>query len=227
MAAIEALEATGRIGRDEAARTRLVLVAASLGTVFEWYDFFLYGSLAVFFSALFFPPGNESAAFLASLATFGAGFAVRPFGALVFGALGDRIGRKRSFLVTMVIMGFSTVIVGMLPTYAQVGVWAPVFLVFMRLTQGLAVGGEYGGAATYVAEHAPPARRGYATSWMQTTATVGFLLSLLVILACRLGLGDDAFRSWGWRIPFVTSVLLLAVSVYTRLKLEESPIFER
>jgi MFS family permease len=198
-----------------------------LGTVFEWYDFYLYGSLAVFFSILFFPPGNDAAAFLASLATFGAGFAVRPLGALVFGALGDRIGRKRSFLITMVIMGLSTVAVGLLPTYAQVGVWAPIVLVSMRLAQGLAVGGEYGGAATYVAEHAPPGRRGYATSWLQTTATVGFLLSLLVILGCRAAVGDEAFKAWGWRIPFLTSIVLLAVSVFIRLKLEESPIFER
>ena len=214
-------------GLDAAARQRLIVFAASLGTVFEWYDFFLYGSLAVFFSSLFFPPGNETAALLASLATFGAGFAVRPFGGLVFGALGDRIGRKRSFLVTMVIMGLSTVLVGLLPTYAQVGVWAPVLLLLLRLLQGLAVGGEYGGAVTYVAEHAPPAHRGYATSWLQTTATVGFMLSLVVILACRLAQGDEAFKAWGWRMPFLTSLLLLIVSVYIRLKLEESPIFEK
>jgi len=227
MAAIEAIEASRRIGTDEAARTRLVLVAASLGTVFEWYDFFLYGSLAVFFGALFFPPGNETAAFLASLATFGAGFAVRPFGALVFGGLGDRIGRKRCFMITMVMMGLSTLLVGLLPTYAQVGVWAPVLLVFLRLTQGLAVGGEYGSAATYVAEHARPLHRGYYTSWLQTTSTIGLLLSLLVILACRLTLGDEAFKAWGWRIPFLTSILLLAVSVYIRLKLEESPVYQQ
>jgi MFS family permease len=227
MAAIEALEASGSILTDEAARTRLVLVASSLGTVFEWYDFFLYGSLAVFFGALFFPPGNETAAFLASLATFGAGFAVRPFGALVFGGLADRIGRKRCFMITMVMMGLSTLFVGMLPTYAQVGVWAPVLLVFLRLTQGLAVGGEYGSAATYVAEHARPAHRGYYTSWLQTTSTIGLLLSLLVILVCRSALGDEAFKSWGWRIPFLTSILLLAVSVYIRLKLEESPVFQK
>jgi MFS family permease len=213
--------------QDTASKMRLVVVAASLGTVFEWYDFFLYGSLAVFFSALFYPPGNETAAFLASLATFGAGFAVRPLGALVFGALGDLIGRKRTFLVTMVIMGLSTVSVGLLPTYAHVGVWAPVLLVIMRLAQGLAVGGEYGGAATYVAEHAPAGQRGYATSWLQTAATAAFLLSLLVVLACRVGVGDDAFRTWGWRIPFLTSVVLLAVSFYVRLKLEESPVFEQ
>jgi MFS family permease len=227
MAAIEALEASGRIGTDEAARTRLVLVAASLGTVFEWYDFFLYASLAVFFGTLFFPPGNETAAFLASLATFGAGFAVRPFGALIFGGLGDRIGRKRCFMITMVMMGLSTLLVGLLPTYARVGVWAPVLLVSLRLIQGLAVGGEYGSAATYVAEHSLPTHRGYYTSWLQTTSTIGLLLSLLVILACRLTLGDEAFKAWGWRIPFLTSVLLLGVSIYIRLKLEESPVFQR
>src|SRR5271170_197092 len=198
-----------RAAPGEAAKPRLVVVAASLGTIFEWYDFFLYGSLAVFFGTLFFPPGNETAAFLASLATFGAGFAVRPFGALVFGAMCDRIGRKRTFMITIMVMGLSTVAVGILPTYAQVGVWAPVLLVLMRLTQGLAVGGEYGGAATYVAEHAPHARRGYDTSWIQATATIGFLLSLLVILACRVSLGDAAFKSWGWRIPFLTSIVLL------------------
>jgi MFS family permease len=215
------------MGLDAADTRRLVVIAASLGTVFEWYDFFLYGSLAVFFGGLFFPPGNETAGFLASLATFGAGFAVRPFGAIVFGALGDRIGRKRCFMITMVMMGISTVAVGVLPTYAQVGAWAPVLLVSLRLTQGLAVGGEYGSAATYVAEHAPVDRRGYYTSWLQTTSTVGLLLSLLVILSCRLSLGDDAFKSWGWRIPFLTSIVLLAVSVYIRLKLEESPIFQQ
>jgi MFS family permease len=221
------IEAALRTHPDEAAKTRLVVVAASLGTVFEWYDFFLYGSLAVFFSSLFFPPGNDTAAFLASLATFGAGFAVRPFGALVFGAMCDRIGRKRTFMITIVVMGLSTVIVGLLPTYAQVGVWSPILLVLMRLTQGLAVGGEYGGAATYVAEHAPHARRGYDTSWIQATSTIGFLLSLLVILTCRVSLGDSEFKAWGWRIPFLTSILLIAVSVYIRLKLEESPIFKR
>jgi MFS family permease len=218
MTAIEAIDVVPRkVGSDAAARTRLVVLAASLGTVFEWYDFFLYGTLAVFFGGLFFPPGNETAGFLASLATFGAGFAVRPFGALVFGALGDRIGRKRAFMITMVMMGLATVFVGLLPTYAQVGVWAPVLL----------VGGEYGGAATYVAEHAPAAHRGYHTSWLQTSGTVGLLLSLLIILACRVAFGDDAFKSWGWRIPFLTSIVLLGVSVYIRLKLEESPVFVR
>jgi len=227
MAAVEALDAPRRIGRDEAARTRLVLVAASLGTVFEWYDFFLYASLAVFFSSLFFPPGNETGAFLASLATFGAGFAVRPFGALIFGGLGDRVGRKRCFMITMVMMGLSTLLIGLLPTYARVGVWAPVLLVSLRLIQGLAVGGEYGSAAAYVAEHALPTHRGYYTSWLQTTSSIGLLLSLLVILACRLTLGDEAFKAWGWRIPFLTSIFLLAISVYIRLKLDESPVFQK
>jgi MFS family permease len=204
---------------------RRVIFASSLGTVFEWYDFYLYGTLAVFFSALFFPPGSETAAFLASLATFGAGFAVRPLGALVFGRIGDLIGRKYTFLITIVVMGLSTALVGVLPTYAQIGIWAPILLVSLRLAQGLALGGEYGGAATYVAEHAPQGRRGYYTSWIQTTATLGFFLSLAVILACRLGLGEDDFRSWGWRMPFLLSVVLLGVSVYIRLKLQESPVF--
>ena len=211
------------IGIDAAHRR--VIFAASLGTVFEWYDFYLYGTLAVFFSALFFPPGNDTAAFLASLATFGAGFAVRPLGALVFGRIGDRVGRKYTFLITIVLMGLSTALVGVLPTYAQIGIWAPILLVTLRLAQGLALGGEYGGAATYVAEHAPHGRRGYYTSWIQTTATLGFFLSLAVILACRLGFGEEAFRTWGWRVPFLLSVLLLGISVYIRLKLEESPVF--
>ncbi len=204
---------------------RRVIFASSLGTVFEWYDFYLYGTLAVFFSALFFPPGNDTAAFLASLATFGAGFAVRPLGALVFGRIGDLIGRKYTFLITIVVMGLSTALVGVLPTYAQIGIWAPILLVTLRLAQGLALGGEYGGAATYVAEHAPRGRRGYYTSWIQTTATLGFFLSLAVILACRLGFGEEDFREWGWRVPFLISVVLLGVSVYIRLKLQESPIF--
>jgi MFS family permease len=204
---------------------RKVIFASSLGTVFEWYDFYLYGTLAVFFSALFFPPGNETAAFLASLATFGAGFAVRPLGALVFGRIGDLIGRKYTFLITIVVMGLATALVGVLPTYAQIGIWAPILLVTLRLAQGLALGGEYGGAATYVAEHAPQGQRGYYTSWIQTTATLGFFLSLAVILACRLGFGEEAFKAWGWRVPFLISVVLLAVSVYIRLRLQESPVF--
>ncbi len=204
---------------------RKVIFASSLGTVFEWYDFYLYGTLAVFFSALFFPPGNDTAAFLASLATFGAGFAVRPLGALVFGRIGDLVGRKYTFLITIVVMGLSTALVGVLPTYAQIGIWAPILLVTLRLAQGLALGGEYGGAATYVAEHAPHGQRGYYTSWIQTTATLGFFLSLAVILACRLGFGEEAFKAWGWRVPFLISVALLAVSVYIRLRLQESPVF--
>jgi MFS family permease len=202
-----------------------VIFASALGTVFEWYDFYLYGTLAVFFSALFFPPGNDTAAFLASLATFGAGFAVRPLGALVFGRIGDLVGRKYTFLITIVVMGLSTALVGILPTYAQIGIWAPILLVTLRLAQGLALGGEYGGAATYVAEHAPAGKRGYFTSWIQTTATLGFFLSLAVILGCRLGFGEEAFKAWGWRIPFLLSVVLLAVSVYIRPRLEESPVF--
>jgi MFS family permease len=204
---------------------RKVIFASSLGTVFEWYDFYLYGTLAVFFSALFFPSGNETAAFLASLATFGAGFAVRPLGALVFGRIGDLVGRKYTFLITIVVMGLSTALVGVLPTYARIGIWAPVLLVSLRLAQGLALGGEYGGAATYVAEHAPRGKRGYYTSWIQTTATLGFFLSLAVILASRIGFGEDDFKAWGWRVPFLISVVLLAVSVYIRLKLQESPVF--
>ncbi|MBP0621169.1 MHS family MFS transporter [Cupriavidus sp. LEh25] len=209
--------------RDE----RRVILGSSLGTVFEWYDFYLYGSLAVFFGTLFFPKGNSTAALLASLATFGAGFAVRPLGALVFGRLGDLLGRKQTFLVTILLMGASTALVGVLPTYEQVGVLAPILLVALRLVQGLAMGGEYGGAAIYVAEHAPSNRRGARTSWIQTTGTIGFLMSLGVILACRTTLGEEEFRSWGWRIPFLVSLLLLAVSVYIRLKLSESPVFLR
>ncbi len=204
---------------------RRVIFASSLGTVFEWFDFYLYGTLAVFFGTLFFPPGNDTAAFLASLATFGAGFAVRPLGALVFGRIGDLVGRKYTFLITIVVMGLATALVGVLPTYAQIGIWAPVLLVSLRLAQGLALGGEYGGAATYVAEHAPHGQRGYYTSWIQTTATLGFFLSLAVILGCRLTFGDEDFRAWAWRIPFLFSVILLAISVYIRLKLQESPVF--
>jgi len=204
---------------------RRIIFASALGTVFEWYDFYLYGTLAVFFGALFFPPGNDTAAFLASLATFGAGFAVRPFGALIFGRIGDLVGRKYTFLITIVVMGFGTALVGVLPTYAQIGIWAPVLLVTLRLAQGLALGGEYGGAATYVAEHAPHGKRGYYTSWIQTTATLGFFLSLAVILACRIGFGDEEFKANGWRVPFLCSVFLLAISVYIRLKLSESPLF--
>jgi len=204
-----------------------VILASSLGTLFEWYDFYLYGSLAVFFGELFFPPGNERAALLASLATFGAGFGVRPLGALVFGRIGDLIGRKYTFLVTIVTMGLSTALIGFLPTYASVGLAAPVILVALRLAQGLALGGEYGGAATYVAEHVPDGRRGYYTSFIQTTATLGFFLSLGVIGACRAWFGPTDFKAYGWRVPFLASFVLLAVSLYIRLKMSESPLFAK
>jgi MFS family permease len=205
---------------------RKVIFASSLGTVFEWYDFYLYGSLAAIISKQFFSALNETSGFIFALLAFSAGFAVRPFGAIVFGRLGDLIGRKYTFLVTILIMGASTAIVGMLPSYATIGIAAPIVLILMRLLQGLALGGEYGGAATYVAEHAPPGKRGAFTSWIQTTATVGLFLSLLVILACRLALGP-AFDVWGWRIPFLLSIVLLGISVYIRLQLNESPVFKR
>ena len=204
---------------------RLVIFASSLGTVFEWYDFYLYGTLAVFFGAKFFPSGNDTATMLANLAVFGAGFGVRPLGAIVFGHLGDLWGRKHTFLLTIVIMGLSTVAVGLIPTYAQIGMAAPIILVALRLAQGLALGGEYGGAATYIAEHAPHHKRGGYTAWIQTTATMGLFLSLIVILACRSFLSDADFKEYGWRIPFVVSVGLLGVSLWIRLQLNESPLF--
>ena len=204
---------------------RLVITASALGTVFEWYDFYIYGTLALFFGKLFFPSGNETAAYLASLASFGVGFSVRPFGALVFGRIGDLIGRKYTFLVTIIAMGLSTALIGVLPTHEQIGFWAPVLLVFLRLTQGLALGGQYGGAATYVAEHAPVGRRGFFTSWIQTTASVGFFLSLIVILSLRSFMPAASFAAWGWRVPFLLSLILLVVSIYIRLKLAESPVF--
>jgi MFS family permease len=213
-------------GRGINEEERRVIFASSLGTVFEWYDFYLYGSLAAIISKQFFSGVNETAAFIFALLAFAAGFAVRPFGAIIFGRLGDLIGRKYTFLVTILIMGMSTAIVGMLPNYEQIGVAAPIILICLRLLQGLALGGEYGGAATYVAEHAPTGRRGFFTSWIQTTATLGLFLSLLVILACRTVLGKD-FDEWGWRVPFLLSILLLIVSVYIRLQLNESPIFQK
>jgi MFS family permease len=206
---------------------RRVIFAASLGTVFEWYDFYLYATLAPFFAALFFPKSNDTAALLAAFATYAAGFLVRPFGALVFGRLGDLAGRKHTFLLTIVVMGVSTFGVGLLPTYERIGMAAPILLVTLRLLQGLALGGEYGGAATYVAEHAPDRNRGAATSWIQTTATLGFFLSLIVIGTCRGLMPVETFTGWGWRIPFLVSLVLLAVSVYIRLKLEESPVFRQ
>ncbi len=210
------------LGFDRAHRR--VIFASSLGTVFEWYDFYLYGSLSAVISKQFFSGVNETTGFIFALLAFAAGFFVRPFGALVFGRIGDLVGRKYTFLVTIVIMGSSTALVGMLPSYASIGVAAPIMLITLRLLQGLALGGEYGGAATYVAEHAPPNRRGFYTSWIQTTATFGLLLSLVVILICRISLGDQ-FEAWGWRIPFLVSIVLLAVSVYIRLQLKESPAF--
>ncbi|WP_028916722.1 MFS transporter [Pseudoxanthomonas sp. J35] len=204
-----------------------VIFASSLGTVFEWYDFYLYGSLAAIIAKQFFSGVNETTGFIFALLAFAAGFAVRPFGAAFFGSLGDRIGRKYTFLVTIVIMGLSTFIVGILPTYASIGLAAPVILIILRLAQGLALGGEYGGAATYVAEHAPHGKRGLYTSFIQTTATLGLFLSLLVILGCRLALGNEAFEAWGWRIPFLVSIVLLGISVWIRLQLSESPLFQQ
>jgi MFS family permease len=210
----------GGIGKSH----RRVIFAASLGTVFEWYDFYLYGSLAAIISKQFFSGVNETTGFIFALLAFAAGFAVRPFGALVFGRLGDLVGRKHTFLITIIIMGLSTALVGVLPSYAQIGVSAPIILVLLRMLQGLALGGEYGGAATYVGEHAPPNKRGLYTSWIQTTATLGLFLSLVVILVCRSFIGAG-FDTWGWRIPFLVSILLLVVSVYIRLQLAESPVF--
>ncbi|MBP6030626.1 MAG: MHS family MFS transporter [Sphingobium sp.] len=206
---------------------KLVIAASSLGTVFEWYDFYLYGLLATYISAQFFSGVNETTGFIFALAAFAAGFAVRPFGALVFGRIGDLVGRKNTFLVTMGIMGLSTFAVGLLPSYASIGVAAPVILVVMRLCQGLALGGEYGGAATYVAEHAPNNKRGLYTSWIQTTATFGLFAALLVVIGLRTWLGEETFAEWGWRVPFLVSIVLLAVSMWIRMQLNESPVFQQ
>jgi predicted MFS family arabinose efflux permease len=208
-------------------RDRLVILASSVGTVIEWYDFYLYGSLAAIITVQFFSGVNETTGYIFALMAFAAGFAVRPFGAIVFGRLGDLWGRKNTFLVTMLLMGLSTFVVGLLPSYAAIGVAAPAILIAMRLVQGLALGGEYGGAATYVAEHAPPGKRGFYTSFIQITATAGLMLSLLVILGVRTAVGEAAFLDWGWRIPFLVSILLLGVSLWIRLKLAESPAFAR
>jgi MFS family permease len=210
-----------RAARD----TWLVIGASSLGTVFEWYDFYLYGLLAGVISAQFFSGVNDTTGFIFALAAFAAGFAVRPFGALVFGRLGDLVGRKYTFLITMTIMGGATFAVGVLPNYAAAGLAAPVMLVALRLLQGLALGGEYGGAATYIAEHSPQGKRGLYTSWIQTTATLGLFLALLVVIGTRTLIGEDAFKVWGWRIPFLVSIVLLAVSLWIRLQLAESPVF--
>jgi MFS family permease len=214
-------------GEDVLTEAKGVIFASSLGTVFEWYDFYIYATLAPFFAALFFPTGNATAALLASFATYAAGFLVRPFGALVFGRIGDLVGRKYTFLVTILVMGLSTAAVGFLPTYSSIGMLSPTILVLLRLAQGLALGGEYGGAATYVAEHAPDNKRGLHTSWIQTTATLGFFLSLVIIGGCRLGMDEAVFKNWGWRIPFLVSLILLGISVYIRLKLNESPVFTK
>ncbi|PZQ55227.1 MAG: MFS transporter [Phenylobacterium zucineum] len=220
MAAAESARARG-------GSTTTVVAGASVGTVFEWYDFYLYGSLAGFITQHFFSGVNETTGYIFALLAFAAGFAVRPFGAIVFGRLGDLWGRKNTFLVTMLLMGLSTFVVGMLPSYETIGVAAPILLITLRLVQGLALGGEYGGAATYVAEHAPPGKRGLYTSWIQTTATAGLFLSLIVILLVRTGIGEEAFKAWGWRVPFLVSILLLGVSLWIRLKLNESPVFQQ
>jgi MFS family permease len=205
---------------------RRVIFASSLGTVFEWYDFYLYGSLVAIITKKFFSGMNDTTAFLFALLAFAAGFFVRPFGALVFGRLGDMVGRKYTFLLTIVIMGASTALVGVLPTYETIGITAPILFIVLRLLQGLALGGQYGGAATYISEHAPEGRRGLYTSWIQTTATLGFFLSLLVILTCRFAMGPEQFDAWGWRVPFLLSTVLLLISVYIRLQLQESPEFQ-
>ena len=219
--------ATAAAPRPMSAEEKKVIFASSLGTVFEWYDFYLYGSLAAIIAKQFFSGLDEGSAFIFALLAFAAGFIVRPFGAIFFGRLGDMIGRKYTFLVTILIMGLSTFIVGVLPNYASIGVAAPVILIALRMLQGLALGGEYGGAATYVAEHSPHGKRGAYTSWIQTTATLGLFLSLMVILGTRTAIGEAAFADWGWRVPFIVSILLLAVSVYIRLSMNESPAFAK
>src|SRR6201988_1510296 len=213
--------------QDFSREEKKVIFASSLGTVFEWYDFYLYATLATFFAALFFPKGNDTAELLSACAGYAAGFLVRPFGAIIFGRIGDLVGRKYTFLVTIVVMGGATFLVGLLPTFSTIGWLAPILLVTLRLAQGLALGGEYGGAATYVAEHARPNERGYATSYIQTTATLGFFLALLVIGLCRMYMDAKMFAEWGWRIPFWISLVLLVFSVYIRLRLNESPIFAK
>ena len=222
---------TARAGEAPAApdvrSIRQVVMASSAGTVIEWYDFYVFGTLAPILAPLFFPGSSETAAFLNTLATFGAGFAVRPLGALVFGRIGDMVGRKYAFMVTLLIMGVATAAIGLLPTVASIGIAAPLMLVFLRLMQGLALGGEYGGAAIYVAEHAPPHRRGYFTSFIQATATLGLLVSLVVILVTRAITGEEAFKAWGWRVPFLLSALLVVMSFYIRRRMHESPVFQQ
>src|SRR6516162_5650608 len=218
------------MGGGVAARTLSlpwIIGASSVGTLIEWYDFYLYGTLAVFFAKHFFPPGDDNLALLASLAVFWFGFILRPFGAIFFGHLGDLIGRKFTFMLTLVMMGAATFLVGCIPSYAAWGSAAPIIILLMRALQGLALGGEYGGAATYIAEHAPDGKRGLYTSWIQTTATMGIVLALLVVLICRQSMGDAVFGDWGWRVPFLLSAILVLLAGYIRLKLEESPLFAR
>ncbi|HEY8498228.1 MAG TPA: MFS transporter [Limnochordales bacterium] len=219
--------ALGARAQEGTAKLWHVIAASTAGTLIEWYDFYIYGSLATILAGAFFPSGHPTAAFLATLATFATGFAVRPFGALVFGRVGDLVGRKYAFLVTLTIMGASTMAIGLVPTYSRIGLLAPLIVLLLRLLQGLALGGEYGGAAVYVAEHAPDGRRGFYTSFIQTTATLGLFLSLGVILAVRLSLSESDFVAWGWRIPFLISAILLALSLYMRIRLKESPLFSR
>ncbi len=207
------------------AQIRKVITASAVGTMIEWYDFYIFGSLATIIAPLFYPSGNDTWALIAYLSTFAVGFVVRPFGALVFGRIGDLVGRKYAFLVTLVIMGVATAAVGLLPTYATIGMAAPIALLVIRVLQGLALGGEYGGAAVYVAEHVPDHRRGFYTSFIQITATLGLFVSLVVILVVQNALGTEAFRAWGWRVPFLISIVLVVISLYIRLKMEESPIF--
>src|SRR5271155_948580 len=204
---------------------RKVILASSVGTVFEWYDFYIYGTLATILAKQFFSGVEPQAAFIFTLLAFAAGFAVRPFGALLFGHIGDLVGRKYTFIITITCMGMGTFLIGVLPSFASAGIAAPVLLIALRLLQGLALGGEYGGAAIYVAEHAPAGKRGLYTSWIQTTATLGLFAALLVVIGTRTAIGEDAFKSWGWRIPFLVSLLLLIVSLWIRMQLDESPVF--
>src|SRR6187549_3580193 len=215
------MEATA-LTKDEKKTLWFVITASSLGTLIEWYDFYLFGSLAIILSEQFFPQSNPTAAFLSTLATFAVGFVVRPFGAIVFGRLGDLVGRKYTFLVTLVLMGGSTFAIGLVPGYQTIGIFAPILVLLLRLLQGLALGGEYGGAATYVAEHAPAAKRGFYTSFIQTTATLGLFVSIGVILLVRQSVGVAEFNEWGWRIPFVLSAVLVGISIFIRLKMQES-----
>lgn len=217
--------ASSSVSRSEKKNIWKVIGASSAGTLIEWYDFYIFGSLATIISQQFFPKGHETVALLSTLATFATGFIVRPFGALVFGRVGDVVGRKYAFMVTLLIMGLATTAIGLLPSYETIGILAPILLLLLRLLQGLALGGEYGGAATYVAEHSPDGKRGFYTSFIQTTATLGLFVSLGVILATRLGMGEEAFSEWGWRIPFLLSVVLVLVSYFIRRKMEESPVF--